>query len=259
MLRLFCLSPRLAFGQTATKNWTPPKTSWGDPDLEGTWTSDDQYGVPFERPAKFGTRKTLTEQELAERVKEDELSADQRSIAGERPNVRLLEKPKGKGVDAAAAPANWFRNSHAGHRGRPHLVVDPPDGRIPLTETGKALAAAAAARRGPTARFVARPDHVRSLYYARAWPGRFCRWSMETARSSSKPKDMVAHTLRDDPRDAHCAHGRAAASARGSAKLHGRSHRPLGRQHAGSGNHELHRRTRWGGLETETGRRTATS
>ena len=58
---------------------------------------------------------------------------------GERPNVGYWASQKGKGVDEAAAPANWFRNLHAEHRTRRRLVVDPPDGRIPLTETGKAL------------------------------------------------------------------------------------------------------------------------
>jgi hypothetical protein len=134
----------MAFGQTTTKSWTPPKTAWGDPDLEGTWTSDDQYGVPFERPVKFGTRKTLTEQELADRVKEDALL--QNSIeAGERPNAGYWKNQKG--VDAAAVPANWLEFARRASR-QTSLVVDPPDGRIPLTEAGKALAAAAAARRG---------------------------------------------------------------------------------------------------------------
>lgn len=146
-LRLLSASAILAataFAQTTTKSWIPPKTSWGDPDLEGTWTSDDQYGVPFERPAKFGTRKTLTEQELAERVKEDELL--QTSIeAGERPNAGYWKNQKG--VDAAAVPANWLEFARKASR-QTSLVVDPPDGRIPLTETGKALAAAAAAQRG---------------------------------------------------------------------------------------------------------------
>ena len=40
------------------------KTPWGDPDLQGTWTSDDTWGVPFERPKNFGTRATLTEDEV---------------------------------------------------------------------------------------------------------------------------------------------------------------------------------------------------
>src|SRR5215471_11943354 len=51
----------------ATKTWNAPKTPWGDPDLQGTWTSDDTWGVPFERPAQFGDRRYLSEDELAER------------------------------------------------------------------------------------------------------------------------------------------------------------------------------------------------
>ncbi len=46
-----------------------PKTPWGDPDIQGTWTSDDTWGVPFERPKNFGTRATLTEDELKAREK----------------------------------------------------------------------------------------------------------------------------------------------------------------------------------------------
>ena len=143
-LILLAISAALAQRGFAQK-WTPPKTLWGDPDLEGTWTSDDQFGVPFERPASFGTRKTLTEQELAERAKEDQLL--ETSIEkGDRPNAGFWARQKG--VDAAAVPANWVEFARRASK-QSSLVVDPPDGRIPpLTEAGKALAAAAAARRG---------------------------------------------------------------------------------------------------------------
>jgi len=40
-------------GRLQAKNWTPPKTSWGD-------------------AAKFGARKSLTGQELADLVKKDQ-------------------------------------------------------------------------------------------------------------------------------------------------------------------------------------------
>src|SRR5690349_10309323 len=50
--------------------WTQPKTPWGDPDLQGTWTSDDCIGAPMNRPARFGNRLYYTEEELAEREKQ---------------------------------------------------------------------------------------------------------------------------------------------------------------------------------------------
>ena len=31
--------------------WTPSKLTWGHPDLEGIWTSDDMRGVPMSRPS----------------------------------------------------------------------------------------------------------------------------------------------------------------------------------------------------------------
>src|SRR6266853_4254543 len=51
----------------AAKSWTMPKTPWGDPDLQGTWTSDDCIGTPLNRPASLGDRLYYTEQELAQR------------------------------------------------------------------------------------------------------------------------------------------------------------------------------------------------
>src|SRR6266436_5095100 len=51
----------------AAKSWAVPKTPWGDPDLQGTWTSDDCIGTPMQRPVNLGDRLYLTEQELAQR------------------------------------------------------------------------------------------------------------------------------------------------------------------------------------------------
>jgi len=44
----------------------PPRTPWGDPDLQGTWTTDDAIGVPIERPVQFGRQSVLSDQELAD-------------------------------------------------------------------------------------------------------------------------------------------------------------------------------------------------
>ncbi|MCE2543294.1 MAG: hypothetical protein J4F30_07660, partial [Acidobacteria bacterium] len=42
------------------------RTAWGDPDLQGTWETLET--VPFERPAEFGDREFMTEEEAAERA-----------------------------------------------------------------------------------------------------------------------------------------------------------------------------------------------
>ena len=54
-----------AASKTAAKRWTPPKTSWGDPDLQGVWPGTDMVGVPMERPKEFGTRAVLNDEEFA--------------------------------------------------------------------------------------------------------------------------------------------------------------------------------------------------
>ncbi len=121
------------------QKWTPPKTSWGDPDLQGTWTSDDLRDVPFERPAQFGTRRYLTDEELAERAKA--VDADQTEIVGKgiRPNRGYWARQQG--VNAAAAPAYFQEFSRRATR-LTSLVVDPPDGRVPaLTKEAQELRA----------------------------------------------------------------------------------------------------------------------
>jgi len=44
-----------------------PRTPWGEPDIQGVWTSEPELGVPFERAARFGEREELTDAEFAER------------------------------------------------------------------------------------------------------------------------------------------------------------------------------------------------
>jgi hypothetical protein len=47
--------------------WTPPRTPWGDPDLQGLWPSTDMQGTPYERPAELAGRTELTDKEYAQR------------------------------------------------------------------------------------------------------------------------------------------------------------------------------------------------
>ena len=97
------------------------RTPWGDPDLQGEWTSEGEYGVPFERPPQFGTRQFLTDEEYARRL-EDVRVRDEGDLA----RVDVLS---GK-VDAPSAPIPHWREYNTTSR-RTSYVIDPPDGRLP--------------------------------------------------------------------------------------------------------------------------------
>jgi hypothetical protein len=148
MVALWAIAAGTAFGQTQApaRSWTPPKTAWGDPDLQGVWTSDDSYGVPFQRPKRYGNRKLLTDEEFTERAKENELLST--SIrAGVFPKVGYWEQHTG--VEAEPYPSNWSEYARRTSR-QTSLIVDPEDGQIPaLTQQGMFLRAAqiAAARK----------------------------------------------------------------------------------------------------------------
>ena len=98
-----------------------PRTPWGDPDLQGDWTSEPEYGVPFERPAEFGERQWLTDKEFAER-----LAQAQRR---DEDDVAAIDVLTG-GVNMPTAPVPHWREQATNSR-RTSLVIDPPNGRIP--------------------------------------------------------------------------------------------------------------------------------
>jgi len=140
LVALCVVTAATAFGRAKPpgSNWTPRKTAWGDPDLQGVWTSDDSFGVPFERPRKYGNRKLLTDEEYAEREKENELLST--SIqAGVNPKVGYWLQHEG--VDAQPYPSNW--SEYARHTSRQtSLIVDPEDGHLPpLTQQAMFLRA----------------------------------------------------------------------------------------------------------------------
>jgi hypothetical protein len=67
----------------AQKPYSAPRTPWGHPDLQGTWTTDDARSVPLQRAPDFGDRRFLTEQEYADRKRrDDETRGDVRVAAG---------------------------------------------------------------------------------------------------------------------------------------------------------------------------------
>jgi hypothetical protein len=100
----------------AAKAGTPPRTAWGDPDLQGTWFV--LTDVPLERSAANAGKEFLTDQEVA--------AADAQKGLNPGRNARSADKAQ----DVSGA-YNAVFNSVLKTGKRTSMIVDPPDGRIP--------------------------------------------------------------------------------------------------------------------------------
>jgi hypothetical protein len=97
--------------QAPAKGWSHPMTPWGDPDLTGMWPITDLNGTPVQRPAAFGERRFLTDEEFAQR--KTQLAATAERLAG---------------AWAEIGQANRLTS----------LVMEPSNGRLPpLTDEGR--------------------------------------------------------------------------------------------------------------------------
>jgi hypothetical protein len=113
-------------------DWKAPRTPWGEPDLQGTWTSQAELGVPFERPAAFGTRQLVTDEEFAQREAQAQaqLKNDNADFDPETADTSRAGQ-----VGSATSPSpTWLERGKASRR--TSLVIDPPDGRVPATLPG---------------------------------------------------------------------------------------------------------------------------
>ena len=125
----------------SAKHYTTPRTPWGDPDLQGTYTNSDESGIPMARPAEFAGRTpdSLTKDELARLAKQhaERIEETAEIIGATRDN------------NTGAGPTHWYENYNP-KNSRPWMISDPPDYQIPPTtqEAKDRAAKVRAGRRG---------------------------------------------------------------------------------------------------------------
>ena len=126
---LFALPARAQSVQypDADPNYVRPRTPWGDPDIQGVFTSDASRGVGMERDAEFGDRLFLTQEEYQERA----AAADQRAAS-------LDEEFEDEDRRVGTGPPSNFNELFEEVSWQTSLVIDPPNGQVPaLTPYGE--------------------------------------------------------------------------------------------------------------------------
>jgi len=117
------------------KPYVPPRTPWGDPDIQGGWTNVSENGIPMEKPGNLGEKQLeeIEDAELADLIRER--------------NERAAANAAGiGGRETGAGPTHWYEHYNA-KNSRAWMVSDPPDGRIPpLTAAAQARTTAGRGR-----------------------------------------------------------------------------------------------------------------
>ena len=107
--------------------FVPPRTPWGDPDLQGFWPGVDMVGVPLQRPARFGTRNVLTDEEFAQRGRE--LKEEEDSLVAEIA-VFTADVTTPCVIRCPTSPQPHWQETGKPSR-QASLIIDPPNGRQP--------------------------------------------------------------------------------------------------------------------------------
>ena len=114
----------------APKNWTPPRTPDGHPDISGIFTNG--ILTPLERPSEFAGKPFFTAQE---------------AVAFEKHVIQSRNADRRETADAdlgrAYNDAWWDWGTKVASTRQTSLIVDPPDGRVPAytPEAQKRIAA----------------------------------------------------------------------------------------------------------------------
>ena len=125
------------FAQTPAqqRNYAPPRTEWGHPDLQGVYTFATE--TPLQRPAALANKETYTEEEQKKLEQQLQEKYQENIATNEHFSYNAL----------------WFVGDQGRPTGRTSLIVDPPNGRMPpLTPAGGKIRAEILARQAAKGR-----------------------------------------------------------------------------------------------------------
>ena len=97
-----------------------PRTPWGDPDLQGTYTN--KTITPLERPEALGDKEFLTDEEVQ--------AQEQARVDRNRDLLLAPRRPTVAGGNVGAYNNFWL-DGGTRPTSRTSLIVDPPNGRLP--------------------------------------------------------------------------------------------------------------------------------
>jgi hypothetical protein len=105
-----------AAGAAPAEPYTVPRTSWGDPDLQGVW--DYRTITPMERRPELGDRAYYTEEEIAQ-------------LEGRA--ARRMEQPPDENTPVGLVHAEYLTDPgrFLDESRRTSLIVEPANGRMP--------------------------------------------------------------------------------------------------------------------------------
>lgn len=110
------LAQSAAGAAPAAEPYVAPRTSWGDPDLQGVW--DHRTITPLERRPELGDRAFYTDEEVAQ-------------LEGRA--ARRMEQPPDENTPANLVHAEYLTDPgrYLDESRRTSLVVEPANGRLP--------------------------------------------------------------------------------------------------------------------------------
>ena len=103
--------------QPARPDYDPPRTQWGQPDLQGVWNFSSS--IPMQRPPQFGDREYMSREEMEALAQQTE---------------SFLEQVNNIGV--GGYNTFWVESAGHGDNLRTSLIVHPRNGKMPATQEG---------------------------------------------------------------------------------------------------------------------------